>query len=191
MVPGPQSVPIRSVSLSSQATSCLASGETKPPSTNLPGQAVEFAHLDGVLAAIGQRHQAEVSSGGRQSAPFQTQFGLGLGEGVEVQERLPARLSGAIALQAGRAPDSAHVVASCQKSRKVPSPSKATAGMRSLRSRWSGRHRKAARSGGRPAARQGTGVLGAGEVQSAGRPRFRRDRRKGRVRGLGRWRWFL
>ena len=59
MVPGPQSRATRRVSLSTQVTSCLDFGRTKPSFDELAGLEVELAEGVGVFAAGGEGDEAE------------------------------------------------------------------------------------------------------------------------------------
>ncbi len=77
-----------------------------------PGRlGVELAHLDGVLAAIGERDEA-IAVGRLQAlrALVDPVRALGLGERVDVEDRPPLRRGGPVAGQGGGPPDPADVV---------------------------------------------------------------------------------
>ena len=71
---------------------------------------VELAIDDRVLAAVRQRDQAVPVLGGQAAgALVDPVLAFGLRQGVDVQNRLPDRLGGAVAVQRGLAPDAAHM----------------------------------------------------------------------------------
>ena len=104
-------MPTRSVSRSFQATSLLASGRVKPSFTNCLGLRVELADDVGVGAAAREGDQAPVV--GRlepgRAVPDPVLL-LGLGEGVEVEHRLPLRLRLAVLVERRAPPQPALVL---------------------------------------------------------------------------------
>ena len=88
----------------------LALGEAEAAVDELLRHGVEFAQLHGVATAVRERHQAQ-GLGGLQAvrALPEPALALGPGERVEVEDRLPDRVLGAVGRLAGVAPDTLHV----------------------------------------------------------------------------------
>ena len=83
----------------------LAFGEGEASGDELARPGVELADDHGVLAALGKADQAVALLGLKAAVALEHPIAaLGLGQGVDVEDRLPARVRGAVAVQGGAAP---------------------------------------------------------------------------------------
>ena len=83
----------------------FACGQVETTGDKALGLGIELAHLDGVLAAIGQGHEAKPLFGGQTVGALIDPVGaLGLGERVNIENHFPNWIGAAVAFKAGSPP---------------------------------------------------------------------------------------
>ena len=87
----------------------FACGQVETTGDKGLGLGIELAHLDRILATVGQGNQTEPLFGGQAVGTLIDPVGaLGLGQSVNIENRVPNRIGAAVAFKTGPSPQAAH-----------------------------------------------------------------------------------